>query len=383
MVYCGAVLFVPKGFLPGHGLGYGQDLMYTIRHGVSVGISRRYWRFVWLILLISCGPFLCSDPISKSDSTYPPSTAAVPVFTTPSTFGPNKAIVPSPQVRPRVVLGTYRVGRHEELAYELSIAPCDSDECIFQIRLLAGNAEVSSIDMGWAKASGKASRETAAESSGLGDPLDVEKKSAWSTGEEEANVLTTATPVRLTSQLNGLLVGQRAGFERFKRHYDLYVAVGKKLIRAWTFQEGAGPTWSTVEVREKGGGGPQSVLLFDGFRYPSNDQPDWLYFTVYSWNSSKNELQSISGDPMVTALIAGPYDTVAEARAAHASAGCLSGFWVLTSGAFLQLHPGKFVLAAITARTPQAQRKLEEVRTCAPKFSVSLLDSRYRQPESN
>jgi len=361
------------------------DVMYTIGGGMSLGISRRNWGLAWLILLISWRTLLCSDLSSRSDSTSLTSAAAVPVLVTPSIFGQKKAVVPSASVQTRVVLGTYSVGPHEKLAYELSIAPCDSDECSFQVRLLSGNTEVGSIDLDWAKANGKLSRDEAAESSGLGDPLDVEKKRsvAWSTGEEDANVLTTAMTVRLTPQLDGLLVSQRAGFERFKRSYDLYVAMGRKLVRTWEFREGTGPTWSTVELSEQGRGGPQNVLLFNGFRYPGNDQPDWLYFTVYSWNSSKNQLESVSGDPMVNALIAGTYDTVAQARAAQASATCLSAFWVLTSGAFSQLHPGKFVLAAITARKPLADRKLAEVRTCAPKLSVSQLDSTYRQPENN
>jgi hypothetical protein len=281
-----------------------------------------------------------------------------------------------------MVLGTYKVGSREGLAYELSVAPCTGQECTFQVRLLDGAAELSAIDMDWAKARGTATQEKTDESSGVGDPLGtLSSATAWSTGEDEGSVSTVARTVRLTPELNGLLVSQRAGFDHLKRSYDLYVAIANKLVRSWSFEEGNGPTWSTLEVRDAGKNASQNILLFNGFRYPDDSQPDWLYFTVYSWNPTKNELYSAPAKPVVTALIAGTYDTVSKARAAQAKAACLSAFWVLTSDAFSRLKQGKFVLAAITAHRPLAERKLARLRSCAPHTSV--MESPYLQPERN
>jgi hypothetical protein len=288
--------------------------------------------------------------------------------------------VSNPSVE-RIVLGKYPVGR-DNLAYEFSIAPCGREECPFQVRLLERQMELNSIDLEWVKASGKPAKEKTDESSGFGDPLETQRTAiAWVTGEDQASVSTIATPVRLTTQLNGLVVIQTAGSDNFKRSYVLYVAMGKKLIRAWHFEEGSGPTWSTLELTSPRKDGSQGILLFNGFRYPSDDKPDWLYFTAYNWNGSKSEMESVAGKQLVNVLLAGTYKTVTEARVAQGSASCLSTFWVLVSDAVSELPRGKFVLAAISAKKMLAERSLATVKGCAGKIPVSMLQSQYLQPE--
>jgi hypothetical protein len=281
----------------------------------------------------------------------------------------------------RIVLGTYPVGS-DNLTYELSIAPCGGGECPFQVRLLERQTELNSIDLEWVKASGKPAKEKTDESSGFGDPFETQRTAiAWMTGEDQASVSTIATTVGLTKQLNGLVVIQRAGFDNFKRSYVLYVAMGKKLTRAWHFEEGSGPTWSTLELTSPRKDGSQAILLFNGFRYPSDDKPDWLYFTQYNWNGSKGEMECAAGKHLVNVLLAGIYKTVAEARAAQGSASCLSTFWVLMSDAVSELPRGKFVLAAISAKKTLAERSLATVKGCAGKIPVSMVQSHYLQPE--
>lgn len=289
----------------------------------------------------------------------------------------------TPPIAPptRSVLDTYKVSPVGNLVYQLSVPPCRAKDCDSQIRLLAGSSELSTVDLGWAKSHGPSTRQQSSESPGVGDPLAPRStRTVWSMGEEEQNVVIAARTVRLTPRLNGLLVNQQAGFDHLKRRHDLYVAIDKKLVHAWSAQEGAGPTWSSVDVRDFARDHSQEILFFDGSHYPSDEQPDWLYFTVYHWNPSKNTLEKITtGNPSVFAVIAGMYDTVAGARVAQSSVSCLGAFWVLASDNFSRLPTGKFALGAISSRKSFASQTLAKSQACAPQLSVSLLESQYFQ----
>jgi hypothetical protein len=279
----------------------------------------------------------------------------------------------------RIVLSTFKVEPQGNLQYELSIAPCRDTQCAFEVRLLNGASIIAGLDLNWMKAHGPAVKVNADESSGAGDPLEAPKQIiAWSTGEEKDNVSTVARAVRLTPRLNGLLIDQRAGFDLLKRHHDLVVALGGKLVHAWTDEEGPGPTWSTVVIAGSGPNAPQQILAFTGFRQPSNDLPDRLHFRAYQWNPNANKLESAeNGAPPIYAVIAGKFKSAAEARAAQAQSDCLNTFWVLKSDAFLKLEPGSFVLAAVSTKRPLALAKSTAVRACAPKSPISLIQSLY------
>ncbi|MGC2660350.1 MAG: hypothetical protein WA324_20550, partial [Bryobacteraceae bacterium] len=232
---------------------------------------------------------------------------------------PGVAQRPNPASAPRIVLATFKVEPHGTLEYELTIAPCRQTACVFEVRLRNGNSVVSTLDLDWAKAYKPLTKDNADESSGVGDPLEAAKQiMAWSTGEEKDNVSTVARTVRLTPQLNGLLIDQRAGFDLLKRHHDLVVAVGGRLVPAWTDQEGTGPTWSTVVVANSAPNAPQEILAFNGFRQPSNDLPDWLSFRAYEWDPNTHELASAAnGTPELHAVLAGNFKTAADAHAAQ------------------------------------------------------------------
>jgi len=285
--------------------------------------------------------------------------------------------------RSRIILGTFKTGPRGDLGYELSIAPCTDMECPFQVRLLEGTKVWATVDLDWTKAHGPATKEKVDGSSGVGDPLLPDtRQTAWSTGEEKVNVSTVGRSIRLTPELNGLLVDQRAGFDRLKRHHDLFVARENKLTRVWDQEEGAGPTWSTVEIVNSPRDGSVRLLYFSGFRYPSDDQPDWLQLSVYRCNPAKNQLQLDAPElPSVFAVIAGTYSTVAKAREAQEGNSCLGAFWVLDSDQFSKLSPGNFVLAAVSYNGHAASRNSEALKSCVPRSPVSVIRASYGKPE--
>jgi hypothetical protein len=321
-------------------------------------------------------PFAGLAPLLLTGLVFPP----IPVRAD-SSLSPT-ATEQSAKVRPavsrRVLLSTFKVEPQGNLKYELSIAPCRETECVFEVRLLNGPSVLASLDLDWIKAHGPAVKVNADESSGVGDPLDTSKQiTAWSTGEEKDNVSTIARIIRLTPRLNGLLIDRQAGFDLLKRHHDLIVALGGKLVNAWTNEEGTGPTWSTVVVAGSDMNPPQQILAFNGFRQPSNDLPDRLRFRAYQWNADANKLDSAENAPPLYAVIAGNFKSAAEAHATQDQSDCFNTFWVLKSEAFLKLEPGTFVLAAVSTKRPMAIQKSTAVQACAPKSPISLIESLY------
>lgn len=285
--------------------------------------------------------------------------------------------------RARTVLARVKVRPGQNFIYELSVAPCGQKSCPFRVRLLPGKNRLSSVDLDWVKANGPATKEAIDESSGVGDPLQPDKGlTAWSTGDEKENVSTVARSVRLTSNLNGLLIDRRAGFDHLKRHHDLFVAVNNKLLHAWSDEEGPGPSWSTVALSPARTDGSQDILYFKGFRSPSDTDPDRLLFFRYRWVSAQNKVVELeTKSEVLAAVIAGTYDSVSKARQVQAGASCFDPAWVLRSEAFSTLTSGNFVLAAVTTRKSFADTKAAEINSCAPQLSVSVITSPYHQPE--
>lgn len=284
--------------------------------------------------------------------------------------------------RARTVLARVKVHPGQNFIYELFVAPCGQKSCPFRVRLLQGKNRLSSVDLDWVKANGPATKEAIDESSGVGDPLQPDKGlTAWSTGDEKENVSTVARSVRLTSNLNGLLIDRRAGFDHLKRHHDLFVAVNNRLLHAWSEEEASGPGWSTVALSPARADGSQDILYFNGFRSPSDTDPDRLHFFRYRWDSAQNKVVEPETKSEVFAVIAGTYDSVSKARQVQAGASCFDPAWVLRSDAFSTLTSGNFVLAAVTMRKSLADTKTAEIKSCAPQISVSVITSPYHQPE--
>lgn len=282
---------------------------------------------------------------------------------------------PAKKPRGRVVLETFPVAPSGNLRYEISLAPCAQSTCPFQVRLIEGTRVYGTLNLDWRGVPAAPVRAAIDASSGAGDPLQKRwEGKAWETGDENRNVSLTARSIALTPQLNGVLIHQRAGFEHLKRRHYLFVAVGRKLVRAWTGTEGQGPTFSTVELSEPRRDGSQDFVYFTGFQYPGDEEADTLEFAIYRWNARKNQIEkapaSESASPVV-ALIAGTYDTVAEARKAIGQhPDCLKDFLVLGADSLPQTPKGQFAIAALTTKAPLADRA---IASCAPALKMKTL----------
>jgi hypothetical protein len=288
---------------------------------------------------------------------------------------------PAKKLRARLVLETFPVAPSGGLRYEISLASCAQSTCPFQVRLIEGNRVYGTLNLDWRGVPAEPVQAAIDASLGAGDPLQKRwEGKAWETGIESRNVSLTARGIALTPQLNGVLVHQRAGFEHLKRRHYLFVAVGRKLARAWTGSEGQGPTWSTVELSEPRRDGSQDFIYFTGFQYPGDEEPDSMEFAIHRWNARKNQLEkapaSESASPVV-ALIAGTYGAVAEARKAIGQhPDCLKDFLVLGADSLPQTPKGQFAVAALTTKAALADR---EMARCAPALKIKTVKLSHEQ----
>ncbi|HYP28077.1 MAG TPA: hypothetical protein VE262_15285 [Blastocatellia bacterium] len=271
--------------------------------------------------------------------------------------------------RARVVLSTFKVKPEGGLSYELSVAPCARKDCPVQVRLVEGKRVYSTLNLDWNAGPGDISKAEVDNGFGAGDPLEeLAEIPMWDIGSAQEVVSVAARPVGLAPGLRGLLVHQRAGFEHLKRRHYLFVAQGRRLVRAWTGSEGEGPTWSNVGVGDSKDGA-QEIRFFKGFSYPSDEEPDSLEITSYRWNARRNSLDELSAAatlPPVFAVVAGAYGSVAEARrAASDNMECLEGFIVLRAEGLSQ-YAGKIIVAAVTSNERDADRTLKKITGCAP-----------------
>jgi hypothetical protein len=280
--------------------------------------------------------------------------------------------------RNQVVLETFPVARSSRLHYEISLAPCAKSGCPYQVRLVEGKQVYGTESLEWLASPAQVAKTEVDVTMGVGDPFQKSwEGSAWQVGEENQNVTVTARSIALTPQLSGVMVYQSAGFEHVKRRHYLFVAIGRKLARAWSDSEGQGPTWSTVEVSEPLPDGSQSFIYFRGFWYPRedgpDDKPDTLEVASYRWNAQKSVIENtpLQESPFsVFALIAGVYDTLADAeKAKRLHFDCLRGFMVLSDDSPLQIPKGKFAVAALTTKTSLAE---PVVAGCAPALRIRV-----------
>jgi hypothetical protein len=293
---------------------------------------------------------------------------------------PKKSHQSGKRPRGRVLLETFPVAPSSKLRYQLSIAPCAQSTCQIEVRLIEGNMAYETLPLDWSSTPAQPVKTAIDESLGAGDPLQKKwQGKAWEIGTEEGNVSITARVIPLTKQLNGLLVDQRAGFEHLKRSHYLFVANGRNLVRAWTGSEGEGPTWSNVEISEPLSDGSQAFIYINGFRYPAEngaeDVADSLELAIYRWNERKNLLENVpvtDSSFSIVALIAGTYETVAEARKAITqNSDCLKNFLVLGADSLPRAFKGNFAIAALSTKAALAEQLMEG---CAPGVKIERVN---------
>src|SRR5277367_2299511 len=224
------------------------------------------------------------------------------------------------------------------LRYELAIDPCKDGSCPVMVRLMRGTEVVDSASLAWGSNTQDTAEEEVDARWGAGDLLvGVPGVKAFASGEEAAYVSTLARSVSIASHQLGVLVTQRAGWEHLKHHHDLFLRDGEKLVRAWSAIDGAGPTWSSVDLVVDPAG-TQHILYFSGFLYPSADSPDRLNVSTVEWDE---QIKRMVESPPLAALPLevvefGRYSKLARAHAGREPLNeCVAPLlWVLESRSY-------------------------------------------------
>ncbi len=256
--------------------------------------------------------------------------------------------------------------------FELGIAPCTAEGCALEIHWLEANKLVSSIAMPLLAATQATQKETTDLDWGADPGLQ-----AWATGEENSYVSTVVRPVMLDADTTGLLVTQHYGFDHIKRLHRLVVPRNGKLAAVWDFDESAGPTWSATAVLGKEAAG--RVDLFSGFY--NDDTPseaDRLGVTQLRWDSAKWQLVPDLGGKAATVLAAGSFKNPGEARKVKQAdkAGCVSAYWVLSSGTIKPLTHGQSVLGKVFLLNDKVsiEQERQRLHDCGIKLKPSDID---------
>lgn len=174
-----------------------------------------------------------------------------------------------------------------------------------------------------------------------GDPMNPVEVKAQESGKDEKSVVTAVRPVRASSR-QCVLAEQEFGFEVVKRNHVLICAQNKKTTSIWKHEEGEGPTWSSVDIRDLDGDGTDELVVYKGFRAPQGAET--LDATAWKWSGAELKEEPVTG---LKTVVAGVYPSEAAARKARDEAGkknieCSRAFWVLSA------DKGRFQLASKT-----------------------------------
>jgi hypothetical protein len=260
----------------------------------------------------------------------------------------------------------------EEPHFEVWAESCP-ELCAFGVALVDGERIVARERLHWAGAEGTPTLGPIDAFAGAGDPLDPdalerEVPAALYTGDEASAVVTVARGVALGPGTVGLLVDQVAGFEHLKRAHFLFAAAGGRLARAWSYEEQAGPTWSTTALAALGPD-RQAVVLLAGRTLAAElgDRPDDIERQVVLWDAASGAAVLRNEAVPIRAVSFGRFAGIAEARAAYeARADCLGDFSILPSERLARSGPpGELVLALLGVSEAGARERLAEAQTCA------------------
>ncbi|MDZ7638104.1 MAG: hypothetical protein U5J83_07615 [Bryobacterales bacterium] len=255
--------------------------------------------------------------------------------------------------------------RADSAVLELAISNCVAQTCPVQVILRSNGNRLDAVATEWPSSGNEPYADTVEPGWGAGDPLQPAAVEAWATGEEEQYLGISARAVRLAPGLTGMLVDQRTGFEHLRRRHDLFVAREQKLERLWAGSEGAGPAWTSVDL-VKLSDSREGLVYFDGFRYPTPDEPDQLQVSLLEWVPGSKVIKKSDYAAQIATLTLDGFPSVASAHALRAKeAACLGLFWVLPASQ-LQGATAKFALVLPSLSESALATKRAEVVGCAP-----------------
>lgn len=241
------------------------------------------------------------------------------------------------------------------------------------VRLLDGDDLLDSAAVDWPSIVEQPVADSIASPMGVGDPAAAELQwPAWTTGEEESAVTTTARVITLAPDLRGMLVHQSAGFEHVRRRHYLFTAADSRLARIWTGEEPQGVYWSTVDIADLGDDGRQEILLWQ-FSGAGDAAASRWDLRVLAWDAEQRTVAPLSAPVPIFAGVVGSYATAERARAAVAEhAGCLERFLVLDG-----FEPRRYVVAALSTRRQAAEAAVRQAASCAPGLQGRVIERSY------
>jgi len=279
-------------------------------------------------------------------------------------------------------IAAYAANESNNLHYLIAVSACKNEKCPIQVNLVNQNRIVDTLDFEWSSSSQEVKFGSLGYGYGAGDLLDkTTQYPTWTVGSNEydtvSNIMRT---VKLSPNLNGLLVHQSTGFEHLHRRHSLFVAINGKLKEVWNARETNGPSWSTMLISNSGLPDSQKMIYLNGIKLSLSgveDQFDTLNITYLSWNRNNNQLDTNRekfGE--LYAVVAYPFTNTTQARQSlDKNQSCFGHeFDILPASRFNQLKlEGNVVVATVTEDKRKANEMLKTIPQCASKMKLRLI----------
>ncbi len=207
-------------------------------------------------------------------------------------------------------------------------------------------------------------------SHGAGEPLvtpGAKRPKVWAAGEGEGTVTASARLLFLDGGApSAVLVSQRAGFEHLKRRHAVYAVVGGQLRKLWSRVESVGPYVSWV-LSPPG----RPAVHLSVFMQPDAGEPDKLAAHELVWRNDRSVLVERGGVSGLPGVVAGTFDSVAEAQAARLSA-CLADYWVIDAEPLKWSLPHRYALLLPAAVRAAASAEVVRLKRCQPAVQAKV-----------
>lgn len=270
------------------------------------------------------------------------------------------------------LLETYPVDAGGALEYRLVTGSCDDKACSARLVLTRGDIELDAVELERAFVAGVEH---------------TERGACWLTRVEGAHLEICPSLVRLTSELNGVVLSQSRGWDHVRQRQTLFVALDDSLAAVWERDNGiGGPFWTHAWVTDTDGDGIDEIISQTEANALMPDEPDRWNLVTLGWDRARRDLRWVRepGRALAAhAAIVGSFETLDEAwdykeRVGYVTApngrrvGCLPGFRVLSSSEYPRLTPDWYIVASLTIDESEAAADLEKAKACNPEIDGYL-----------
>lgn len=254
---------------------------------------------------------------------------------------------------------------------QLYLAPCASNVCPIQLRLVRNGRVLATDSLDWSASSRKLHEAswTGPWHTGTGESLPV-----YVLGEENRQIGTSMEIVQMSTDANAVFIRQSGGFEHVKQRYDLYAVKDNKFVRLWSDIEGEGPVNSDAAVVNKGS--VQDILYIKGLATSYLDHLDVFDYPQVErlhWSAESSSLKQEIAHGLAVVQVVHEFSSIDAARRFLVQKPlCLDYYWVINGGAVSGLPKGKPVIVAIMVDKTGAEQELIRLHECNPDLEVRL-----------